>query len=248
MTPPELLQKVLLDGQIPRHVAIIMDGNGRWASIRDLPRAAGHREGMKAVREVIEGSVDASIKILTLFAFSTENWQRPPAEIRALMSLLRLYIAKEAVNLKRKGVEVHVLGDVDELDAVTRAAVDQITRITADGRKLRLNLMISYSGREEILRACRQLVECASKGDLSPADLDEAAFEEHLFTPGLPDPDLLIRTSGEFRISNFMLWQLAYTELHYTPVLWPDFTRMDLFRAVRDYQDRDRRFGQVTVG
>ena len=203
---------------------------------------------MKAVREVIEGSVDTSIKILTLFAFSTENWKRPPDEVRALMSLLRLYIAKESLTLKRKGVEVHVLGDVDELDPVTMAAVDQIMRITAGGSKLRLNLMISYSGREEILRACRQLVERASKGDLGPADLDEAVFEEHLFTPGLPDPDLLIRTSGEFRISNFMLWQLAYTELHYTSVLWPDFTRMDLFRAVRNYQERDRRFGQVTVG
>ena len=248
MISSELLQKILLDGQIPKHVAIIMDGNGRWASVRGLPRAAGHKEGMKAVREVIEGSVDAGIEILTLFAFSKENWQRPPAEIRALMDLLRLYIAKEAADLKKKGVEVHVLGDMDELDPATMAAVDRIMGITAGGNKLRLNLMISYSGREEILRACRQLVERVGKGDLSPVDLDEAAFEDHLFTPGLPDPDLLIRTSGEFRISNFMLWQLAYTELHYTSVFWPDFTRADLFRAVWDYQERDRRFGRVTVG
>ena len=248
MTPSELLQEILLDGQIPRHVAIIMDGNGRWASHRSLPRAAGHREGMKAVRDVVEGSVDAGIEILTLFAFSTENWQRPPAEILALMRLLRLYIAKETMDLKDKGVEVHVLGDLDALDPATRAVVDGIMGRTEGGMKLRLNLMISYSGREEILRACRRLMEHMSEGDLDPADLDEAAFEDGLFTLGLPDPDLLIRTSGEFRISNFMLWQLAYTELHYTSVLWPDFSRADLFRAVLDYQERDRRFGRVTVG
>ena len=246
--PTALLQQILLDGQMPRHVAIIMDGNGRWASGRSLPRAAGHKEGMKAVRDVVEGSVDAGIEVLTLFAFSTENWQRPPAEVLALMGLLRFFIAKETEDLKDKGVEVHILGDVDALDPATRAAVDGIMEGTVGGSKLRLNLMISYSGREEILKSCRHLVERVSRGDLDPADIDEAAFEEGLFTPGLPDPDLLIRTSGEFRISNFMLWQLAYTELHYTSVLWPDFSREDLFQAVLDYQERDRRFGRVTVG
>ena len=164
------------------------------------------------------------------------------------MGLLRFFIAKETGDLKDKGVEVHILGDVDALDPATGAAVDGIMEVTAGGAKLRLNLMISYSGREEILKSCRQLVERVSRGDLDPADIDEAAFEEGLFTPGLPDPDLLIRTSGEFRISNFMLWQLAYTELHYTSVLWPDFSREDLFQAVLDYQERDRRFGRVTVG
>ena len=248
MAPSELLQKIRVHGQIPRHVAIIMDGNGRWAKQRSLPRVAGHKEGMKAVREAIEGSIDAGIEILTLFAFSTENWQRPRGEIIALMGLLRLYATQERAELKEQGVEVYVLGNVDALDASTRDAVEEIVSETAGGMNLRLNLMISYSGREEILRACRYMAERAAAGELDPLQIDEEAFADSLFTRGLPDPDLLIRTSGEFRISNFMLWQLAYTELHITPVLWPDFSRVDLFRALSDYQERDRRFGRVTVG
>ena len=248
MAPSELLQKIRVHGQIPRHVAIIMDGNGRWAKQRSLPRVAGHREGMKAVREAIEGSIDAGIEIVTLFAFSTENWQRPRREITALMGLLRLYATQERAELKQQGVEVHVLGDVDALDGSTRDAVEEIVSETAGGLNLRLNLMISYSGREEIVRACRFMAEQVAAGELDPREIDEGAFSDGLFTSGLPDPDLLIRTSGELRLSNFMLWQLAYTELHITPVLWPDFSRVDLFRAVSDYQERDRRFGRVTVG
>ena len=247
MAPSELLQKIRVHGQIPRHVAIIMDGNGRWAKQRSLPRVAGHKEGMKAVREAIEGSIDAGIEILTLFAFSTENWQRPRREITALMGLLRLYATRERVELKEQGVEVHVLGNVDALDESTRGAVEEIVSETAGGMNLRLNLMISYSGREEILRACRCMAERAAAGELDPREIDEESFGDSLFTRGLPDPDLLIRTSGELRISNFMLWQLAYTELQITPVLWPDFSRVDLFRALSDYQERDRRFGRVTV-
>ncbi|MCH7945192.1 MAG: di-trans,poly-cis-decaprenylcistransferase [Armatimonadetes bacterium] len=248
MPSSELLQQIRLHGQVPRHVAIIMDGNGRWAKHRSLPRAAGHKEGMKAVRETIEGAIEAGIEILTLFAFSTENWQRPRHEITALMGLLRLYAAKEKADLREQGVEVHVLGDVAALDGVTRRAVEQIAAETAGGLNLRLNLMISYSGREEILRACRELVRRAAEGDLAPDQVDEELFRECLFTRGLPDPDLLIRTSGELRLSNFMLWQLAYTELYMTRVLWPDFSRADLFRAVSDFQERDRRFGRVAVG
>ena len=233
---------------VPRHVAIIMDGNGRWARHRGLPRSAGHREGMKAVREAIEGSVEVGIGILTLFAFSTENWQRPAREISALMGLLKVYAEKEQAELRRRGVEVHVLGHLERLDRRTRAAVTRIVEGTRGGESLRLNLMISYSGREEIVGAARDLARKAVRGELDPEAIDEDTLEGALFTRGLPDPDLLIRTSGEYRLSNFLLWQMAYTELHITGVLWPDFTRADLFEAVLDYQRRERRFGRVSAG
>ena len=243
----ESLEEIRLNGAVPRHVAIIMDGNGRWAGERGLPRHAGHRAGMRAVRETIEGSVEAGGEILTLFAFSTENWQRPRTEISALMGILKLYAEKERRDLVKQGVEVHVLGEIDRLDPATRAAVDGIVTGTAGGQNLRLNLMISYSGREEIVRAARRLAEAARAGALDPEEISESVFENALFTSGLPDPDLLIRTSGEFRLSNFMLWQLAYTEMHITKVLWPDFTREELFEALLDFQRRDRRFGRVTA-
>jgi len=241
------LQKILGHGAVPRHVAIIMDGNGRWAQQRGLPRHAGHREGMKSVREAIEGSIQVGIGTLTLFAFSTENWNRPPREISALMALLELYARKEKEDLKAQGVEVRVLGELERLGDVTRRAVDGIMEDTAGGENLRLNLMISYSGRKEIIRAARILAREVSEGRLDPSDIDDHRFQEVLFTRGSPDPDLLIRTSGEMRISNFMLWQLAYTEIHITPVLWPDFTRQDLFSAVLDFQRRDRRFGRISA-
>jgi len=237
-----------VDGPIPHHVAIIMDGNGRWACDRDLPRHAGHREGMKAVRQAIEGAMETGVGILTLFAFSTENWQRPEEEIMALMRLLKLYAESERDELQEKGVEVRVLGDLSRMDAETRAAVEAIEEATRGGARLRLNLMISYSGRDEILRAVRLVAAEAARGTLDPEAVDAQTLERYLHTSGLPDPDLLIRTSGEFRLSNFMLWQLAYTEIHISPVLWPDFTRLDFFTAVRDYQRRERRFGRVTAG
>jgi undecaprenyl diphosphate synthase len=201
---------------------------------------------MKSVREAVEGAIEVGTEILTLFAFSTENWQRPPREISALMGLLELYARKEKEDLKKQGVQVRVLGELERLSAGTRRAVDSITEATARGSTLRLNLMISYSGRREILRATRALASGVARGELAPEEIDDTAFEACLFTRGLPDPDLLIRTSGEIRISNFMLWQLAYTEIHITPVLWPDFTREDLYAAVLDYQKRERRFGRVT--
>ncbi len=243
----ELADRIRLSGDVPGHVAVIMDGNGRWARQRGLPRHLGHREGMKSVRECIEGAGDIGIGILTLFAFSTENWQRPAREVSALMGLLQLYARREREELKRRGVEVHVLGELDRVDAATRKAVDTIVEGTRGGTGLRLNLMISYGGREEILRATRALARQVVSGELSAEDLDEETFASALFTADLPDPDLLIRTSGEYRVSNFMLWQLAYTELHITPVLWPDFTREHLFEAVLDYQRRDRRFGRVST-
>ena len=239
------LARIRLSGDVPGHVAIIMDGNGRWARERGLPRHLGHREGMKAVRETIEGAVEAGVRILTLFAFSTENWNRPQQEVSALMNLLQLYARKEKAELRDQGVEVHVLGDLERVDRPTRRAVDAIVDGTRGGTSLRLNLMISYGGREELLRAARLLAERVRRGDLEPDEIDERAVEGVLFTRGLPNPDLLVRTSGEHRISNFMLWQLAYTELHITPVLWPDFGREELFEAVLDFQRRERRFGRV---
>jgi undecaprenyl diphosphate synthase len=244
----ELLHQIRLHGAIPRHIAIIMDGNGRWARGKGLLRSAGHRQGMNAVREVIEGAVEAGIEVLTLFAFSTENWQRPRVEISALMGLLTVYARQERAELVRQGVEVHVLGELDRMDAAARRAVDAIVDGTSGGRQMRLNLMISYGAREEIVRATRLLAERVARGELDPSAIDDDAFRAELFTGDQPDPDLLIRTSGEFRLSNFLLWQLAYTELHVTPVLWPDFSRKELFRAVRDFQRRERRFGRVRVG
>ncbi len=241
----ETLQQIRLSGDVPPHVAVIMDGNGRWARQRGLPRHLGHREGMKSVRETIEGAVEAGIQILTLFAFSTENWNRPEQEVSALMGLLQLYARKERAELKKQGVEVHVLGQLDRIDRQTKKAIDTIVEGTRGGTELRLNLMISYGGREELVRATRLIAERAARGELDPAEIDDQTIESSLFTAGLPAPDLLIRTSGEYRISNFMLWQMAYTELHISPVLWPDFDREDLFEAVLDYQRRERRFGRV---
>lgn len=241
------LSLIRANGRVPRHVAVIMDGNGRWASRRGLPRHAGHWEGMKAVREAVEGACAAGVEILTLFAFSTENWKRPQSEVDALMQLLCAYAESEHEELAGHGVEVRVLGEVSRLDSAARAAVELMEDATRDGAVLRLNLMVSYGGREEIVRAVRRLADQVHDGRLDPAAIGVDMVEQMLFTRGLPDPDLLIRTSGEFRISNFLLWQMAYTELHIASVLWPDFTREDLFAAILDYQHRERRFGRVSA-
>jgi undecaprenyl diphosphate synthase len=202
---------------------------------------------MSAVREVIQGCLDADVGVLSLFAFSQENWQRPAVEIDALMSLLEEYIAREVDNLRSKRVSVRILGDLERLAPGARQAVDRIMAETAGGEDLALNLCISYSSRAEITRAARQLAEDVAAGRLEPADIDEDALARRLYTAPWPDPDLLIRTSGEMRISNFLLWQLAYAELYVTPVLWPDFTRRHLFEAILEFQRRDRRFGRVSV-
>ncbi|MEO8294911.1 MAG: isoprenyl transferase [Gemmatimonadota bacterium] len=241
----DLLQNLKLNGGIPTHIAIIMDGNGRWAQTRSLPRPFGHQEGMKSVREVVEGCIAAGVEVLTLFAFSQENWQRPPEEIDALMALLEEYIASEIGELQSQGVAVRMLGDLDRLSPGARAAVDRIMQETATGTSLALNICISYSSRAELVQAARRLAEAVLEGKIEPADIDEQAIARHLYTAPWPDPDLLIRTSGEMRISNFLLWQLAYSEIWVTPVLWPDFTRRDLFLAILDFQRRDRRFGRV---
>jgi undecaprenyl diphosphate synthase len=243
----DLLPQIRLNGAVPRHIAIIMDGNGRWARERNLPRPLGHRAGMKAVREVVEGAIEAGVEVLTLFAFSDENWQRPLPEISALMSLLEEYIAREVSELRDQGVRVHVLGERARLAPGARAAVDRVERETREGAKLALNLCISYSSRAELARAARLLAEEVLKGAKKLEDIDEDAMREKLYTAAWGDPDLLIRTSGELRVSNFLLWQLAYTELYITPVLWPDVTRRDLYQAILDYQRRERRFGNVTA-
>jgi undecaprenyl diphosphate synthase len=243
----DLLRSIKLGGPVPAHVAIIMDGNGRWARGRGLPRFRGHAAGMKAVREVIEGAIEAGVSVLTLYAFSQENWLRPAGEVAALMQLLRRYAVKERSELRRQGVRVYVHGNLDRLAPAPRAAIDEIQSVTAGGRTLQLNLMISYSGRAELVRVAQRLAQRALAGELDPAAIDEDAFAGELFTAGAPDPDLLVRTSGEQRISNFMLWQLAYTELYITPVLWPDFRREHLFTAIHDFQKRERRFGRVTA-
>jgi undecaprenyl diphosphate synthase len=245
--PGSRLDQVRLHGAVPRHVAIIMDGNGRWARERGLERPAGHQAGARAVREAVEGALNAGVGVLTLFAFSQENWQRPPAEIDALMALLEEYIAKEAEELRREGVAVRMLGDLTRLAASSREAVDRIEAGTRGGDRLALNVCLSYGARGEIVRAARHLAQRVAAGTLSLEAIDEASFAAELYTADFPDPDLLIRTSGEMRISNFLLWQVAYAEIHVTPVLWPDFTREDLYIAILDFQGRDRRFGRVSA-
>jgi len=232
-------------GPVPAHVAVIMDGNGRWAAERGLPRWEGHRAGMTAVREVIEGAAEAKLGHLTLYAFSSENWDRPPEEVDALMALLEEYVETQRDELAEKGIRVTVFGDLSRLADPARAAIDDLERATRGGAALEVHLAISYGSRAEIVAACRALARSCVDGEMSPDGIDAAALSDRLLTRGWPDPDLLVRTSGEVRLSNFLLWQLAYAELHVTPVLWPDFTREDLFGALVDYQGRDRRFGLV---
>ena len=247
MKAPEMLARIRENGAIPRHIAIIMDGNGRWARERNLPRPLGHRSGMKSVREVVEGAIEVGIEVLSLFAFSQENWQRPVTEIQALMSLLEEYIAREADELAAQRVRVQVLGDLARLTPHAAAAAAQLMARTEHNDRLLLNLFISYGSRAEIVRAAQQLAEEVRAGRVAVTDIDEDAIAERLYTAGVPDPDLLIRTSGEQRISNFLLWQVAYAELYMSPVLWPNFRRQELYAAILDFQNRDRRFGRVTA-
>jgi len=242
-----LLQRIRLNGAIPTHVAVIMDGNGRWAQGRSLPRPLGHAAGMAAVREAVEACLATGVEVLTLFAFSQENWQRPADEIAALMSLLEEYIEKEMSDLRARRVAVRFLGELDRLVPSAREAVDRIVATTAGGDALALNICVSYGSRAEITRAARMLAQDAVAGRIVADQIDEDALARRLYTAEWPDPDLLIRTSGEQRISNFLLWQLAYAEFHVSSVLWPDFTRQHFFEAILDFQRRDRRFGRVPV-
>jgi undecaprenyl diphosphate synthase len=230
---------------LPKHIAIIMDGNGRWAEPRNLPRIAGHREGIKSVREMITVCLELGIHALTIYAFSQENWNRPRQEISSLMGLLEYYLSTERAKLIEQGVRLRTIGRLDSLPPSALQWVRAAEQETAHLDRLHLTVALSYSGRTEIVDAVRELLHDVQDGKLQPDDVDESCIQQYLYTHDLPDPDLLIRTSGETRISNFLLWQLAYTELYISPVLWPDFGRQELYEAIREYQSRDRRFGRV---
>jgi undecaprenyl diphosphate synthase len=241
LTPEELIRR----GNLPRHVAIIMDGNGRWAKARGVPRLMGHRAGRESVREAVKGCVALGVDVLTLYTFSIENWNRPRREVEALMTILRHTLREEREELRRQNVSLAVVGREDDLPKPVRAAIDEARDALKSGTGLRLNLALSYSGRAEIVDAFRALLAEAKTHRLDPSQVDETMVARHLYTAGLPDPDLLIRTSGEMRLSNFLLWQMAYTELWITDTLWPDFRRRHLYQAVADFQKRERRFGRV---
>lgn len=229
----------------PRHVAIIMDGNGRWAASRGLPRTQGHRRGADAVRRAVEAAVELGIEYLTLFGFSSENWRRPAEEVTDLMGLLRRYLQSEIAELHKEGVRLRVVGDRARLAPDIVRLIEEAEARTAENTRIGLTIALSYGGRQEIADTARRIAEDVAAGRLSPAAIDERAFESRLLTAGIPDPDLLIRTSGEQRISNFMLWQLAYSELVFVDTYWPDFAKADLEAALRDYQNRERRYGSA---
>lgn len=229
----------------PLHVAIIMDGNGRWAAARGLPRSAGHKEGAAAARRAVEAARDLGLKYLTLYSFSTENWRRPASEVRDLMQLLRQFIGDELPTLKREGVKVTIIGDKKNLDAEIKLLVHHAERETAGNSAFFLQIAFNYGGRDEIIRAARKLAEDAVAGRVKTGAIDEALFASALDTNGIPDPDLVIRTSGEKRISNFLLWQAAYAEWVFLDALWPDFNAEHFAAAIEDYSARERRFGGV---
>lgn len=233
---------------VPRHVAVIMDGNGRWARQRGLPRAAGHRKGVEAVRNAIEAAGDLGIEVLTLFSFSAENWRRPVDEIDTLMGLLRRYLQAELAEMHARGVRFRMIGERDRLPADIVKLIDDAEATTEDNDKLTLVLALNYGGRQDIARAARNLAESVHRGLLRPEAIDDELFASYLSTVGLPDPDLLIRTSGEQRISNFLLWQMAYTEFVFVDKYWPDFSKEDLVGAVEAFAGRDRRYGSIKSG
>ncbi len=240
------LKSLIQKDNLPRHIAIIMDGNGRWAKQKGMPRVLGHHSGVRSVREVTEACGEVGVEFLTLYAFSTENWSRPAAEVSALMGLLVDTIRSEVDELHRKNVRLLAIGDIEALPRTSYDALAAAMAKTQYNTGLTLVLALNYSAKWEILNATRHLAEQARQGLLNPADINESVFEDALSTRGIPDPELLIRTSGETRISNFLLWQIAYTELYFTPVFWPDFRKKDLFEAIISYQRRERRFGMIS--
>jgi undecaprenyl diphosphate synthase len=230
---------------VPRHVAIIMDGNGRWAKARGMPRVAGHRRGADAVKRVVRGAGELGIPCLTLFAFSTENWTRPADEVSDLMGLLRHYLRNELEELRKNGARLRVVGKRDGLAPDIVRDIAEAERMTRSNTRIDINICVNYGSRDEIVGATRRLAERAASGDLKPDAIDETLFERELLTAGIPDPDLLIRTSGEQRISNFLLWQCAYAELVFVDTLWPDFGREHLEQAIAEFRKRERRYGGV---
>jgi undecaprenyl diphosphate synthase len=241
-TEEERLVREVDLGRLPRHVAVIMDGNGRWARQKGLPRIEGHRAGSESVREITEASARLGIKVLTLYAFSKENWKRPRQEVLRLWRLLREFLKTEGPLFKENELRLRVIGERSGIPRLALKDLERMEKATAANRRMTLILALNYGGRAEIVSAVRRILK---GGPMGPRDLDEDRFAGFLDTAGIPDPDLLIRTSGELRVSNFLLWQIAYSEIWITPVLWPDFRRRDLFRAVVDFQKRDRRFGDI---
>ncbi len=235
-------------GRLPRHVAMIMDGNGRWAKKRLLNRIQGHEKGADTVRAMVEACREIGIPYLTLYAFSTENWQRPKREVDALMALLMKFLDTERDELQKNGIQLAVIGEIERLPEKVRRALDEVIAATAANDKLRLILALSYGGRAEIVRMARRLAKDAVSGKVQADQIDHDWVVRRLYTADIPDPDILIRTSGEMRISNFLLWQIAYAEFHFTPTLWPDFGKEEFYRILGDYQQRERRFGKVDAG
>jgi undecaprenyl diphosphate synthase len=242
-----LLEEIDLT-KLPRHVAVIMDGNGRWAKQRGSPRVEGHRAGIASVREIVETCARLELDALTLYAFSVENWKRPRFEIVTLMSLLKEYLAKELANLLKNDIRFRVVGRMNELDPSVQKALAHGLAATSSCRGMTFNIALNYGGRTEIVDACRSLAHDVASGRLTTEQIDEETLGSRLSTAGLPDPDLLIRTSGEMRVSNFLLWQIAYSEIWVTPTLWPDFRKRHLFEAILDFQKRERRYGGVIEG
>ncbi len=246
LTDEEIQAQLKASGEIPRHIAIIMDGNGRWARKHGKRRVVGHRQGVESVRDITEACAQLGVEYLTLYTFSTENWYRPQEEVSALMQLLVHTIRREARTLQKNNIRLTAIGELTRLPDFCYRELMEAIRLTQHNTRMTLNLALSYSGRQEILQAVRSLAKDVQAGHLDPEQIDEALFGQYLFTKDMPDPDLLIRTSGEYRISNFLLWQLAYTEIYITEQYWPEFRRNELYEAIRDYQRRERRFGRVT--
>lgn len=242
----QLLQKQISErGDLPRHIAVIMDGNGRWAQRRVMPRIAGHRAGRHAVRSTVRTCAELGIEALTLYTFSVENWKRPSYEVRALWGFLEEVLRTEFLELAENNIRLVSTGDLNSIPEFTHAALERAQRDLADNDGMVLNLALSYGGRQEIVHAAKRFAEDVQAGRMLPDELTESLLNTYMFAPDLPDPDLLVRTSGELRLSNFLLWQLAYAELYVTDVLWPDFDREELLRAIAAYQRRERRFGGV---
>jgi undecaprenyl diphosphate synthase len=232
--------------KLPKHIAIIMDGNGRWAKQKGKNRLFGHKNGTKSVRQVIEGSIEAGIQYLTLYAFSNENWKRPSKEIEGLMNLLISSIESELEELHKNGVKLNIIGDMSRLSDKVQKKVNMAVEKTKNNNKLHLNIALSYSGRWEIVKAVKNIASDVKAKSIGVNDIDETLFSNYLETAGMPDPELLIRTSGEQRISNYLLFQLAYAEFYFTPILWPDFSKENLYEAIFVYQNRERRFGRIS--
>ena len=232
--------------RLPNHIAIIMDGNGRWAQEQGQDRLFGHYQGVESVRDVVEGCAELGIGYLTLYAFSTENWDRPEYEVTGLMELLVSTIRKEAEVLNKNNIRLHVIGDINMLPQTARAELNEAFELTAANTGLNLIMALSYSGRWELLNAVKSIAAAVEENRLNVADIDQNIFQQHLCTANFPDPELMIRTGGEFRISNFLLYQLAYAELYFTDVRWPDFRKKNLYEAIADYQNRERRFGKTS--